>query len=126
MEAGELLVGATVNAEEIVEIQARYSHLVNYVDQDPSAPIDPMSYVDSNGDHLLHIAASLGDMRTIALLLDGGQKVDEVGDMGSTALHYAYARGHEGAVELLLSHGANTSIRDGFGRLPDECRPGKW
>jgi ankyrin repeat protein len=125
MEAGELLAGVTVNAKEIVEIQGRYSHLVNYVDRDPCAPIDPMSYIDSNGDHLLHIAARLGDTRTIALLLDSGQKVDEIGDMGSTALHYAYAGEQEEAVKLLLSHGADTFIRDGFGRLPDECRPVK-
>lgn len=49
MEAGEQLAGSAMNAEEIAEVQARYSHLVNYVDQDPCVPIDPMSYIDSNG-----------------------------------------------------------------------------
>jgi ankyrin repeat protein len=125
MEAGEQLAGSAMNAEEIAEIQARYSHLVNYVDQDPCVPIDPMSYVDSNGDHLFHIAARLGDTRTIALLLDSGQKIDEMGDMGSTALHYAYAGGREDTVDFLLSNGADTFIRDSFGRLPDECRRDK-
>jgi ankyrin repeat protein len=125
MDAFELLVGATVNEVEIAEIQAQYGYLTNYMDQDPCAPIDPMSYVDSNGDHLLHIAAVRGDTRTIGLLLDGGQAIDQLGDMGCTALHYAYAGGHEGVVELLLSRGANARIRDAFGRLPGECRRGK-
>lgn len=118
-------MSVTLNATEIAEIQARYSYLTNYVDQDPCAPIDPMSYVDSNGDHLLHIAAGRGDARTIELLLDNGKAIDQLGDMGLTALHCAYTKGHEGAVELLLSRGADAFIRDAFNRLPNECRRGK-
>ena len=72
-----------MNARDIAEIQARHGYLVNYADDDPCAPTDPMSYADSNGDDLLHVAANLGDTRTIALILDSGKKV---GEMGSTAL----------------------------------------
>ena len=111
-----------MNATEIAEIQAKYRHLTNYVDEDPTAPIDPLSYVDSGGDRLLHIAAFRGDTRTLGLLLDHEQTVDPLGDRGLTALHYAYWGAHQDAVELLLSRGANPDIRDAFGRLPHELR----
>ncbi len=61
-------------------------------------------------------------MRTVALLLDGGQNIDQLGDMGCTALHYAFMRGHEEVVGLLLSRGADTCIRNSFGQLPNDCR----
>lgn len=109
-----------MNATEIAEIQAKYRYLTNYVGEDPTAPIDPLSYVDSGGDRLLHIAAFRGDARTIGLLLDSGQTVDELGEMGLTALHYAYWSGHRDTVELLLSRKADADIRDAFGRLPHD------
>lgn len=111
-----------MNAIEIAEIQARYSYLTNYVDEDPTAPIDPLSYVDSGGDRLLHIAAFRGDTRTIGLLLDAEQAVDQLGEMGLTALHYAYWGAHQDAVDLLLARGAEDDIRDAFGRRPEELR----
>lgn len=76
------MAGTTENPKEVVDIQIRYSHWANYVDHGPCTPIDPMSFIDSNSDHLLHIAARPGDTRTIALLPGGGQKVGEAGDMG--------------------------------------------
>ena len=105
---------------EIAEIQKRYHFLTNYASDDPSAPIDPLTYSDSNGDHLLHIAAQNGDLRTIKLLLTAGLDIDQLGDMGCTALHYAKLNGHEDIASFLLARGASTGIRNAFGCLPGE------
>ena len=108
---------------EISELQKKYHYLVNYESDDPDSPIDPLTYVDSNGDSLFHIAAQLGDFRTVEMLLDAGFDVNQTGDMGCTALHYAKMKKQEGVVNLLLAHGASTSIRNDFGQLPEEVSP---
>jgi len=100
---------------EIQELQAKYGYLTNYEAEDPDAPIDPLTYVDSNGDALLHLAAQRGDMRTVELLLRAGLDVNQIGDMGNTALHYAKT---EEMARLLLSHGASTNVRNEFGQRP--------
>jgi ankyrin repeat protein len=107
-----------LNEIEVAQIQERYSYLVNYEADDPEAPIDPLSYTDSNGDHLLHIAAQRDDASTVELLLRAGICVDQLGDMGCTALHYARAKKHDDVVALLLAHGASQAIRNNFGQLP--------
>lgn len=104
-----------LNEAEIDELQKKYHYLVNYESDDPDSPIDPLTYVDSNGDALLHIAAQLGDLRTIEVLLKAGIDVNQIGDMGSTALHYAKT---EDVANLLLAHGASKNIRNEFGQLP--------
>lgn len=100
---------------EIQELQTKYSYLTNYEADDPTAPIDPLTYVDSNGDALLHIAAQRGDRRTVELLLRAGVDVSLVGDMGNTALHYAKT---EEVAQLLLVHGASAAVFNEFGELP--------
>jgi ankyrin repeat protein len=104
--------------EQKQQLQDRYRHLTNYLDDDPLSPIDPESYVDSNGDHLIHIAASAGDAEAIALLLSAGADVNQLGDMGNTALHYARANGHEAVSRLLLEHGASEIAINEFGKTP--------
>ena len=100
---------------ELEELQNKYHHLINYDDEeDPFSPIDPLTYVDSNGDMLIHIAAQNNDSRTILLLLKAGFDINQPGDMGCTALHYATS---EEVKQLLLDHGASSDIRDEFGRL---------
>ncbi|MBB6241256.1 ankyrin repeat domain-containing protein [Rhodanobacter sp. MP1X3] len=106
--------------DEITEIQHRYNYLLNYGGDDPTAPIDPISYVDSNDDHLIHIAAQRGDVKTIELLIRAGQDVNQTGDMSCTALHYAYMKGRLEIVELLLAHGADKNMEDEFGKKPGE------
>jgi ankyrin repeat protein len=103
---------------EIQEIQNRYRYLVNYESDDPDCPIDPMNYVDSNGDSLLHIATNAGDLTTVILLLKAGVNVNQIGDMGSTALHYARAKRHDDIANILLEYGALVNIEDDFGQLP--------
>ena len=100
---------------EIKELQTKYSYLMNYEAEDPDAPIDPLTYVDSNGDALLHLAAQQGDTRTVELLLRAGIDVNLVGDMGNTALHYAKT---QEVASLLLSHGASAALFNEFGKQP--------
>jgi len=107
-----------LTADEIAEIQKRYHYLVNYEAEDPNSPIDPLTYRDSSGDCLLHIAARLGDIRTIQLLIEGGQDVNATGDMGRTALHNARDKKNDAIANYLLAHGASTNIIDDFGHLP--------
>lgn len=106
--------------EEVSELQSRYSHLTNHQAHDLDEPIDPISYIDSNGDGLIHIAALLGDFRTVELLLRAGVDANQLGDMGYTALHYARMSGKDDVSRLLLLNGAAPNIVNDFGKLPDE------
>ncbi|MFJ2990863.1 ankyrin repeat domain-containing protein [Collimonas sp. NPDC087041] len=109
-----------LNDEAIAELQNKYDYLINYESSDPTDPIDPLTYVDSNGDNFMHIAAQRGDVNTITLLVDAGMNVNQKGDMGSTALHYAYGGKHQRVVDFLLAHGASTEIENEFGKLPGQ------
>jgi len=108
-----------LNSDEIVELQQKYRHLINYQADDPTTPIDPLTYIDSNGDTLLHIAAMLGDERTVTLLLKAGQDANCLGDMGYTALHYAQRNGNRAVAEILVANGASTNIKNEFGQTPN-------
>lgn len=103
---------------EIAELQQRYSYLTNY-DEDcgPDSPINPLTYVDSNGDSLLHIAVQNNDLRSAALLLRAEAPVNGLGDLGNTPLHYASSKE---MVDLLTGAGAATDIKNEFGKLPLE------
>jgi ankyrin repeat protein len=103
---------------EIAQIQERYSYLTNYDADDPDCPIDLLTYVDSNGDHLLHIAAQRGDVATVQLLIRAGVDVNQLGDMGCTALHYARMKGHDDVAALLLVNGASETLLNQFGKPP--------
>lgn len=109
-----------LDKEAATKLQTKYDYLINYESSDPNEPISPLTYVDSNGDSLLHIAAQLGDVGTISLLLSAGLDVNKAGDMDSTPLHYAYQGHHSGAIEYLLSNGASPIIRNRFGKLPGD------
>lgn len=104
--------------DEIAGIQQRYHYLTNYESDDPSSPIDPLTYSDSNGDYLLHIAAQRGDLRTVEILISAGMDVNQLGDMGCTALHYARQKGHKDVVDFLMTNGASTDIENDFGKTP--------
>jgi ankyrin repeat protein len=105
----------TLSKSEVQELQTKYSYLTNYEADEPDAPIDPLTYVDSNGDTLLHLAARRGDVRTVELLLRAGIDVNQIGDMGNTALHYAQT---EEMARLLLSLGASVDAFNEFGKRP--------
>ncbi|MDP2206172.1 MAG: ankyrin repeat domain-containing protein [Alphaproteobacteria bacterium] len=103
---------------EIDELQRKYADLINYESNDPCDPIDPLTYIEPGGDHLLHIAAFRGDLRAVELLVKAGIDVNRLGDMGYTPLHYAKMKGNDDVVEFLLSHGASENIKSEFGTLP--------
>lgn len=67
----------------------------------------------------LHCAARCGDEKTLLLLLDRRAGVDAV-QLGSdaTALHWAAAGGHAGAVRMLVGRGARVEARDDHGATP--------
>ncbi len=108
-------------SDEIVsQLQKTYYYLTNFDSSDPSEPIDPLSYRDAGGDNLMHIAARLGDLNTVKVLVEGGMNISEQGEMGFTALHNAYQYKHAEVVDILLAHGALTEIENDFGKLPSE------
>ena len=104
---------------EIAELQRRYGYLSNPQAIDIDDPINPLAYFDLRGDGLLHVAAQRGDARTVGLLLRAGIDVDQRGDMGCTALHYAHMYRKPEVICLLLSNDAATNIVNEFGRLPE-------
>jgi ankyrin repeat protein len=108
-----------LTADEIAELQRRYGYLTNPQAIDVDDPILPLAYFDASGDGLLHVAARLGDARTVGLLLRAGIDVNQRGDMGCTALHYAHMYRKAGVMHLLLSNGAATNIVNEFGRVPE-------
>lgn len=98
------------------ELKASFKDCLNYEAEDPLEPIDPLTYRTPEGDSCLHIAAIRGDRRAVELLLQAGVAVDQRGDMGCTALHYARSFGHDDIAQMLLDHGADGTIIDEFGR----------
>lgn len=111
-----------LSESEIAEIRANYRDLLNYQSDDVHSPWDPLTYLDSGGDSLLHIAAIRGDARTAGLLLKAGADPNAAGDMSYTPLHYAHWKRHDDLIALLLAHGARTDLRNEFGKLPEEER----
>ena len=105
-----------LTVEELGELKEAFSDLLNYDSDDPSDPIDPLTYRLPDGDNCLHIAAQRGNYRAAELLLKAGVNVNQIGDMGSTALHYAKRKGFDDLVKLLLEHGASMEIKDLFGK----------
>jgi ankyrin repeat protein len=107
-----------LTAEQVAELRQAYNHLINYQENDPTAPIDPLTYRAADGDRLIHIAAFAGDTRTIEWLLDAGEDINATGDMGQTAAHYAATNLHKDAFDLLMSRGADPTIVDELGHTP--------
>jgi hypothetical protein len=78
---------------------------------------DPL---DKTGEQPIHVAAKLGHLQLLRLLLDEGAEINSPGLWGyrNTALHLAAAGGHTAIVRELLSRGARTYSKDAAGRLP--------
>lgn len=106
--------------DELAELRQIFRDLTNYDSEDPTEPIDPLTWREGDGDNCLHYAACWGNSRAVELLLKAGLDVNGQGDMGYTALHYARHYKHDDVAELLLEHGASEDIRNEFGKLPSE------
>jgi ankyrin repeat protein len=104
-----------LTASELAELQVVFEHVTNYENEDPTAPISPLTYVAPDGDTCLHIAAHKGHARAVELLIKAGLEVNRQGDMGYTPLHYA---ANQEVVSLLLAAGASTTIENQFGKSP--------
>jgi ankyrin repeat protein len=104
-----------LSKSEIQELVAAFADMLNYVSEDPSDPIDPLTYISPDNDNCLHIAAQRGNLRAVELLVKAGLDVNAPGDMGYTALHYAT---DPKVVAFLLSHGASRDIPSEFGTVP--------
>jgi len=109
-----------VRDDAIKMLQLRFEDLMNYTADDPTAPIDPLTYLTPEGDNCLHIAALRGDEEAVRLLLDVGVDINAKGDMGNTPLHYALSQKHLEVASLLRERGAAQNITNEFGRKPGE------
>ena len=101
--------------DELEELARAFADLINYESDDPTDPINPLTYEDPDGDNCLHVAASRNDHRAAGLLLKAGVDVNCRGDMGSTPLHYAVKRGSVEVIRVLLEHGASKTLKNEFG-----------
>jgi len=84
---------------------------------------------DANGFNMLHIAAIGGSLPVLELLVENKLNVNEPvarlpnspsggASVGKTALHFAADRGHQSAVEFLLTSKANPNVVDPNGNTP--------
>jgi ankyrin repeat protein len=103
------------SSSEYAELRNAFADLMNYESDDPTAPIEPLTYVAPDGDTCLHVASHRGNLRAIELLVKAGMDVNRPGDMGSTPLHYAAT---PEVASLLIASGASLTVRDEFDRLP--------
>lgn len=69
-------------------------------------------------DSPLHVAARMGLINDVILLLKHEADINACGDIGLTPLHYAAANGHINALKLLIKEGANINSKDEFGKTP--------
>ena len=68
-----------------------------------------------------------GSVSGVELLLSGGAEVNAICERGNTPLHHAIQMGEFAVARLLLASGANPSIRNAEGKLPQElCWEGEW
>lgn len=107
--------------EEYEYLLLSFKDLINYESDDPEDQIDPLAYHEPEGDNCLHIASRHGNYKAVEILLKAGFDVNEKGDMGYTALHYAYKRKHKNIIELLLKNGASDKVTNKFGEKPGDC-----
>jgi hypothetical protein len=85
----------------------------------PPGPAPAPSAADA---HLLPDLANASRLAGVGALLAAGIGVDERGEHGATALHFACWNGADTLVELLLARGADTRIAD----RTFNAAPGGW
>jgi len=73
------------------------------------------------GSGCLHFAVVEGDRAMIERFVPISGGINEQNNNGKTPLHVAAEKGNIDAVKVLLNNNANTTIKDGWGRLASEC-----
>ena len=74
-----------------------------------------LAWRSPEGDSVLHLAIVRRDGDTAEALVRAGADINARGDMGSTPLHYARRFGMPGIADVLLTAGADSSLKDEFG-----------
>ena len=74
---------------------------------------------DDNSGHIpLQVAAQIGSMEFVRLLLDKGADINLTNDFGTSALHLSILGGHEEVTRLLLDEGADINLVDSNDNSP--------
>lgn len=112
-----------LSPHQVSWLQHAYDGLGNYedgvlVDGNPLDPINPEKWQSPEGDRLIHVAAQRGDLAAVELLVNAGEDVDAIGDMGQTPAHYAATQLEGSVFEFLIKRGASTEVVDEFGNTP--------
>eukprot|EP00937_MAST-01D_sp_MAST-1D-sp2_P002832 g2832.t1 len=113
-----LKAGAEING--IVDGRSAL-HVAAYADLDDMVALLLQNKADPGlaieGGTALHDAAERGNMKCVIKLLDAGVAVDQLNtDTGYTALMWASVGGRTEVVQLLLSKGADKSLKNGSGK----------
>jgi ankyrin repeat protein len=74
--------------------------------------------IDNLSNPMLLLAAKLGHVEIVALLLDAGARINDVNDFDDSACHAAVRNGHIRVVELLTARRANVSLQNGANETP--------
>jgi cytohesin len=70
----------------------------------------PVTGVDTEnlyGSYPIHVAASLGDLKALTILIRNGADVNQKGEDDFTPLHDAVTNDHPAVIDLLLKNGAD-------------------
>jgi class 3 adenylate cyclase len=73
-----------------------------------------------NGRRPLNYAAIRNDTAMIRALLDAGANINSANRSGFTSLHHAGEAGSEEAATLLITNGANLTLRNKYGQTPEQ------
>ena len=69
------------------------------------------TFIDARGNRMIHVAAALGEVRAVKLLLDVGEESGELeNDENETPLYKACQGGHAEAARILLERGHSAKV----------------
>lgn len=69
-------------------------------------------------DTPLHIAARMGEVEDVEILIANGADVNIVGDLGNTPLHQAAMNGKCNVIKVLIKSGADLLLKNEFDQTP--------
>lgn len=94
----------------------------NYIKSNHLTDKDVSCLKDPRGNSLLHYACANGCEETSSFLISYANQycisfIDSQNNEGNTSLHWAALNNQIGIVKILLSSGANATIKNGFNNL---------